>query len=54
MPDGNWLMQYLLGYGSTLEVIEPATLKAKLRIELEKMLAKMTGAGDDKRCAENG
>lgn len=53
VPDGSWLMQYLLGYGSALEVIEPATLKARLRTELEKMLAKTTSAGDDKRCAEN-
>lgn len=53
VPDGSWLMQYLLGYGSALEVIEPATLKARLRTELEKMLEKMTSAGDDKRCAEN-
>lgn len=53
VPDGNWLMQYLLGYGSALEVIEPTALKARLRTELEKMLEKTTNAGDDKRCAEN-
>lgn len=53
MPDGSWLMQYLLGYGSALEVIEPTALKARLRTELEKMLAKTTSAGDDKRCTEN-
>ena len=37
-PDNEWLMQYILGYGSRCRVIEPIELKERVGIELEKMM----------------
>ncbi|UOO37214.1 YafY family transcriptional regulator [Oscillospiraceae bacterium CM] len=37
MPDGDWLVSYLLSYGSCIDVLEPPVLRAKIKAELEFM-----------------
>lgn len=37
-PDNEWLMQYILGYGSKCRIVEPVELKERIGIELEKMM----------------
>lgn len=39
-PDNNWVISYLLSFGSEVEVIEPLTLREQMKINLKKMLEK--------------
>lgn len=38
--DGYWLVDYLLSYGSKLQVLKPESLRTKIKQEIEKMLRK--------------
>ncbi len=40
MPLNNWLMQYLLGYGKSLEILEPKSLREAYKSELKQVLNK--------------
>ncbi|MEL4106302.1 YafY family protein [Oscillospiraceae bacterium WX1] len=37
MPDGDWLVSYLLSYGSSVDVLEPPVLRAKIKAALQLM-----------------
>lgn len=39
-PPGNWIWQYLLSFGSSLEVLSPPWLRTKLAAEAEKIINK--------------
>lgn len=38
LEDDSWLMTYLISYGSHLKVIEPLSLKNKVKQEIKQML----------------
>lgn len=40
MPQDNWLIGYLLSFGSTVEILEPSWLRKALAIEAEKIYNK--------------
>lgn len=40
MPLNNWLIQYLLGYGASLEILEPKSLREAYKSELNQVLNK--------------
>lgn len=40
VPDGEWLYNYLLSFGSSLEILEPSDLRKSYKKEIEKILKK--------------